>query len=332
MEQRIKERYSADILNIAMQRYEIAEGKIKILGGFESYIYAFEHQQRDYILRIAHSIRRNENLIRGEVDWINFLAAAGLSVAKAVPSARSNLIELIDDGQGGNFLVTAFEKAPGVPPGKEMLTDSFFTHYGSTIGKMHALAKKYIPSNPAWTRSAWDAAGNIDIAAWLPDSDTTILGKFQQLKSYLDTLPIDADCYGLIHQDAHEGNFFIDDHDRITLFDFDDSVYGWFIYDIAMVLFYISMWDQDTPAFTSRFMPPFLRGYGGENLLDPAWLGEIPHFLKLREIDLYAIIHRSFDLDNLDPWCQHYMDGRKEKIEGDIPFIAYDWDSLRKYL
>ena len=113
MEQRIKERYSEDILHTAMQRYDIAEGKIQILDGFESYIYIFEYDQLEYILRIAHSIRRSENLIQGEVDWINFLAAGGASVAKAVPSAGCNLIDVIDDGQGGSFLATAFEKAPG---------------------------------------------------------------------------------------------------------------------------------------------------------------------------------------------------------------------------
>ncbi len=62
-----------------------------------------------------------------------------------------------------------------------------------------------------------------------------------------------------------------------------------------------------------------------------AWLKEIPHFLKLREIDLYAIIHRSFDVDNLedDPWVANYMRGRKEKIENDVPFIDFAFDRLR---
>jgi Ser/Thr protein kinase RdoA (MazF antagonist) len=328
MEKRITERYKDEILHTAMQCYDIAEGKIQPLGGFESYIYAFERDGRDYILRIAHSIRRSENLIQGEVDWINYLAAGGASVVKAVLSAEGNLVESLDDDQGGAFLTTAFEKARGAPPGKETLTDDFFCHYGQVIGKMHALTKNYCPSHSSWTRLAWDAPGNLDIAGWIPSSETRVLEKSQQLKSYLNALPISSDAYGLIHQDAHAGNFFIDKNDHITLFDFDDSVYGWFIYDIAVVLFYASMWGQDAAAFTSRFMPPFLKGYREENQLGPAWLKEIPNFLKLREIDLYAVIHRSFDLENLDPWCTHYMNGRKEKIENAVPFIRYDWETL----
>jgi len=103
-------------------------------------------------------------------------------------------------------------------------------------------------------------------------------------------LPKDRAGYGLIHQDAHGGNFFIKDG-AITLFDFDDCMYGWFIYDIAMVLFYAALGKEDMAAFTKTFMGDFLQGYAQENMLDPPWLPEIPHFLKLREIDLYAIIH-----------------------------------------
>jgi len=332
MEKRIKERYNDEILKTAMQRYDIAEGKIQALGGFESYIYGFEGDGGDFILRIAHSIRRSETLIQGEVDWINYLAAGGVPAAKAVCSADGNLVEAIDDGQDGVFLTTAFEKASGGPPGKDNLSSDFFSDYGKVIGKMHALTKSYRPSNPAWKRLAWDAPGNLDIESWLPASETSVLEKSQQLKTTLRALPITTDAYGLIHQDAHAGNFFIDENGQITLFDFDDCVYGWFIYDIAMVLLYASMWGQDSVAFTGRFMPPFLQGYRQENQLDTAWLKEIPHFLKLREIDLYAVIHRSFDLENLDPWCTYYMNGRKEKIKNDVPFIGYDWETLSKYL
>jgi len=43
--------------------------------------------------------------------------------------------------------------------------------------------------------------------------------------------------------------------------------------------------------------------------------------MKLREIDLYIAIHRSFDLDDLDPWCASFMRDRKYKIEHDVPYV-----------
>ena len=150
--------------------------------------------------------------------------------------------------------------------------------------------------------------------------------------SHLETLPKDRDSYGLIHQDAHGGNFFVHEG-KITLFDFDDCVYGWFIYDIAMVLFYAAMFKEDMAAYTATFMRDFLRGYKQENKLDPVWLAELPYFLKLREIDLYAIIHFSFDLENEDdPWIKGYMEGRKQRIDAGLPYIDFDWESLAAYL
>jgi Ser/Thr protein kinase RdoA (MazF antagonist) len=112
---------------------------------------------------------------------------------------------------------------------------------------------------------------------------------------------------------------------RITLFDFDDCTYSWLINDIAIVLFYIVMGAEDQAAFTKDFMTHFLSGYRAENHLEEKWLIEIPSFLKLREIDLYAVIHRSFDVDNIDhPWVAMFMNNRKERIENDVPFIDFD--------
>jgi Ser/Thr protein kinase RdoA (MazF antagonist) len=133
----------------------------------------------------------------------------------------------------------------------------------------------------------------------------------------------------LIHQDAHGGNFFVDDAGRITLFDFDDCAYSWYANDIAIVLFYLITNRADATEVTRKFMPHFLRGYRRESRLDPIWLKEIPHFLKLREIDLYAVIHRSFDVDHLDdPWCAKFMAGRRERIERDVPYGGFDFEAV----
>jgi len=99
--------------------------------------------------------------------------------------------------------------------------------------------------------------------------------------------------------------------------------------DIAIVLFYAALGQEDMPQFTREFMTHFLHGYRQENNLDPKWFKEIPYFLKLREIDLYAVIHRSFDVENIkDPWVAYYMRGRKQRIEEDIPFIDFHFEEL----
>jgi len=328
MENRIVKRYNEDILAEVLQRFDINPDAVTLLDGFESYIYEFRRPDGEFILRIGHSLRRTPELIAGEVDWINYLAKGGAAVSKAILSKDGNLVEAIDDGQGGQFLATAFVKAQGVPSWEVEWTSAFVGHYGQVMGRMHALTKDYVPANPAWRRPEWDSPGNLDLEDWLPSSEAAALTKFQALMPHFETLPKDRDSYGLIHQDAHGANFYVHEG-QITLFDFDDSVYGWFIYDIAMVLFYAAMWREDMAAFTREFMGDFLQGYGRENRLASHWLLEIPNFLKLREIDLYAVIHRSMDVENLDdPWCEGYLRGRKARIEGDVPYIEFDWGTL----
>lgn len=329
MEPRIKERFNDDILQAAMLRYGIAADRIHLLDGFESFMYEFQRDDGEYILRIGHSLRRNPNLILGEVEWINYLATGGASVAKAILSESGNLVEAVDDGQGEYFLATAFIKAQGQPPWKAGWSPALYEAYGQLVGRMHALTKRYQPPKTDWRRPEWDEDLMLDVETHVPASQMQIIERFRAVMAHLQALPKDSESYGLIHFDAHEGNFFMDAAGRITLFDFDDCCYSWFINDIAIVLFYIAMSKDDPPAFTQQFLPHFFRGYARENHLDAKWLKEIPWFLKLREIDLYALIHRSFDVNHLDdPWCARYMHQRKERIEQDVPFIAFDFEQF----
>ena len=329
MEDQIRQRYSDAILREVKLRYEIPSEAIRLLDGFESFIYEFDKQDRAYVLRISHTLRRSINLIQGEVDWINFLSAGGASVARAVPSIQGHLVEVVEDGSGGQFLATAFDKAPGGPPGKDSLDANLFFQHGRQMGRMHAITRLYHPLNEASRRPDWNDPEMMFAERWLGPKDQTTLDRYWILRAYLEKLTVEEAGYGLIHQDAHYGNFFVDTAGRITLFDFDDCCYSWFMNDIAIVLFYAVLGQVDGPVFTREFMSHFLRGYQQENNLDQKWFKEIPYFLKLREIDLYAVIHRSFDVENLeDPWVAYYMRGRKQRIEEDIPFIDFDFEEL----
>ncbi|MFQ5420874.1 MAG: phosphotransferase enzyme family protein, partial [Anaerolineae bacterium] len=282
---------------------------------------------RPLILRLAHSKRRTANLIRGEVDWINTLAAGGAGVARAVMSANGELVEAIDDGLGGQFLATAFVKAPGGMAFQlEKWDERLFAQYGRLLGRIHHLTQSYQPANPAWRRPSWDDP-IMRIDNWLPADQPIIRQRAESLIGYLQALPQEPDGFGLIHQDAHAGNFFVDEDYHITLFDFDDCAYGHFIYDLAMVIFYAITNRPDAAEFGPHFFHHFMSGYRQENQLDPKWFAEIPHFLKLREIGLYAVIHRSFDLEQLDssPWVAAFMDGRRQKLADDVPYVAMDF-------
>ena len=334
MDPKIANLFHSEILDRALEQFNIHPDNINLLDGFESFIYEFSRPDGEFILRIGHNLRRSQALIQAEVDWINYLAAGGAGVAKAILSTNGRLVEFIPDGQGNQFMATAFVKANGRPPNDALWNERLFQNWGRLLGRIHTLTKDYVPSNPSWLRDEWDSPGNLQVEAWLPLEDQAARSHFHALLQHFQSLPKNRDSYGLIHQDAHAGNFFVDDEYKITLFDFDDCVYSWFIYDIAMVFFYGLMNHGDDPAYVQTFCRYFLDGYRKENLLAPEWLAEIPYFLKLREIDLYAQIIFSFDgIQNVDdPWCQAYMKGRKERIGAGLAFIDFDWESLAAYL
>src|SRR5215211_7891803 len=332
MDQLIKDLYNDSILQEALLRYGGTFQQPQELKAFESFIYEFERDSQSYILRVSHSLRRSEYLIEGEVDWINYLAEGGVSVARAILSDNGKLVEAIDDSQGGCFLATAFVKAKGKSPW-DIWSPELYETYGELIGKIHALSKRYQPKGPEWRRPEWDDDMMNFVDHYLPESESVVKEKYAVLRDHLQKLPKDESCYGLIHQDAHGNNFLVDETGQITLFDFDECAYSWFINEIAIVLFYIVMDAEDWPAFTQEFMSHFLHGYAKANSLEPKWLKEIPNFLKLREMELYAVAHRDFDVNNIDDWWMaRFMQDRKYKIENDVPFIDFDFESLSTFL
>ena len=333
MESRIAERFGVQILKDAANRYGVSSERLEKLGGFESFIFKFQQNSKGYILRIAHSLRRTEKLIKAEVEWIRYLASKGVSVADAVLSDNGNLVESIPDGHGGSFLATAFKEVAGKPPYVIGWSPDLFHEYGSLIGRMHRLTKEFTPLDSLVQRPLWNSSEmNADVLVNLPADKPEAKQRYQEIVSHLNTLPSGIDDFGLIHFDAHSGNMLIEESGKINLFDFDDCNRNWFVNDLAIVLFYMVTNAREPEKLAGDFLPPFLEGYATENTLDSKWLSEIPVFLRMREIDLYAVIRRSFDLDALDGWCKMFMEGREQRIMNAIPFLDIDFSLFEKYL
>jgi Ser/Thr protein kinase RdoA (MazF antagonist) len=200
-------------------------------------------------------------------------------------------------------------------------------HARRAISRRTAATTPPAPPRPEWRRPEWDDPVFDFVGAYLPQSATVVREKHQQVVDHLRELPRGRDEYGLTHQDAHGANMHVGADGRLTLFDFDDCGYHWFANDIAVCLFYTAMGRNQTPEFARTFLANFLKGYREENRLADWWLAEIPNFLKLREIELYAVIHRDFDVERGglaaidDEWCANYMAGRKERIEAGVPWV-----------
>lgn len=326
MDKSIRELYTDAIYIEALNRFGLKPENVRMLDGFENFIYEYQQDGQEYILRIAHSSRRSAEMINGEVEWINYLVENGVGASRAVPSRNGQLVEVVDAGDS-YFSAASFVKAPGGHAGKQDWENGLMVTLGQELGKMHRLTKSFTPSNPAYKRPDWyqELAGFAE--KYLPASEAVAIEKFNQHRSYLQSLSMERDSYGLVHFDAHGGNFFVQEG-KITLFDFDDCQYNWFAADLAIALFYVlphNCVSAEQLEFAKKVYQQMMEGYSREHTLERSSLKLIPEFLKQREMDLYICIYRSCDLENMDRWVASFMDNRKFKIENDVPYVNIDF-------
>ncbi len=305
-----------------------------VTGGHFSWVYEFFRDGQACILRITPP---NSDVdlpaMRAILEWLAFLSSQGGPAPVPVRSQNNNLIEVVNL-HGQSFIAVAFEKAPGILAegmSPEEWSDALLHALGQTVGKCHKIAQKYTPPiefrRPEW----FEGDSCFNPRASLVHADPIILEKRSNILSLIQILPKDPESYGLAHLDLHFGNFFIDiDNLKISLFDFDDCAYGWYIMDIAMLLFDVLVLfkGKDIKEFGEKFLVNLLRGYYSQMPENVFWIRQLPSFLKLLEIGVYLMLYRDYDPLSSDEWVNQFMPGRKYRIEHEIPYIDLDFSSI----
>ncbi len=265
--------------------------------------------------------------------WTAFLAEHGAPVPMPVPTPAGDLISVVSDGDQ-SYTIVATTKARGVLAEtlrQDQWTDAYFHNIGAVAGKIHALARSYAP-DVALQRPAWDELG--DLFSENQSADPIVNVRKHEILEQIRALPKDPSTFGMIHGDFHFGNFFVDPDDgySITLFDFDDCAYGWYIFDTAILLFDILVLYEGTGTaqFAARFMRAYLKGYRTQKRLDAVWLGKLPLFLKLLEISYYALLEPTYRPggNSGDFWVDRFMPGRRERVAEGSPYVDLDFNSL----
>ncbi len=322
------------LLNFAAQCYDLQPEHLQPLhGGNFSHVYGFTRDDVAYVLRITPP---NADLDAAAMcaiwAWVHYLDAHGARVAGPIPSRAGRLVETCEQ-EAGRYLVTAVKQAPGILAERlpfAQWNDALFAAWGRAAGKMHAIAQQYAPDDPAHQRLPWDQAGNCFNEPLPADwADSVIAQRYAQAREFLPTLPVAAEHYGMIHADFHAANFCVEPETaRITVFDFDDCARGWYIMDVAMALFdmLVVYPRADRAAFAAHFLRQFLAGYVPEKPLTAFWAAQLPHFLKLLEINLYVQVSPYYDPADTSSWVGKFMAGdRKRRIEADVPYVDVDF-------
>ena len=319
MDDATRERLTVPRRDALMASAGLTPGHYREIGGFENILYAGE---RD-VIRFTHRSHRDAAALRGEFEFVSYLADNDCRVCRPLPLQGGNLMVKDDE-----FMLARFELAPGRAVAEEDWNASLFRRWGESIGRFHRLAANF---RPVEKRMHWDEDPNHDFDTRIPVRHERIRELAQGLLADLHLMDRHPSDYGLIHGDAHAGNFFV--HDGMpTFFDFDDTINTWYVYDIATLVFSVALHPSTPPgrAAASRvvreFLGEFLEGYSREATYTDFMRREMSRFVKLRELSLFAVIHAFMDVDNIEgEFPRRFMEGRVESLERGLPFVDVDY-------
>ncbi|HDX9589850.1 TPA: phosphotransferase [Bacillus pseudomycoides] len=301
---------------------------VKLSSGFQNKVYEYTYEGERCILRITPSSRRSLKQIQSELDFIYSLQADGVNVSLPVASCFGNEIEQIDIEEE-TFFITSFVKAPGQfvnVTSEQEWNAKLFQNWGQTIGKMHAITGMNACDYETYERPTWKC--DINSMNFLKSISVTLAANYEKMIREVQRLSRERDTYGLIHNDLHQGNFFVQDN-ALTIFDFDDCSFNWFAQDIAAT-FYHAVWQglsvrPEHVTFPQEFMKHFIEGYNKEHIMNKEIVRQIPLFLKLREVFLFTLFHKVWDTNNLEDWQAYTLQDLRHRIEREIPYTNVDF-------
>lgn len=234
---------------------------------------------RRYFLRLTQRQHRQEDQIRAELDFILYLAGEGLGVCRPVLSRAQRLIETI----GFDVFACVFEAAPGslVEVSSDDWNEQLFQAWGNFMGRMHRAAELYVPRGPR--RFRWDEDQVIvDFLKDLPVTETSARREFDRVLNYFR--PQAKENFGLIHGDLCRVNFHYNGTELVA-FDFDDSCYHWFVYDLVCALSPATF----RPVEERRAYRDWLtQGYRQAKSLPENWPEQFDWLLRLRSLYIFA--------------------------------------------
>lgn len=331
-------RHEPEIIEQAVQIYQLDPGNLDqfiAYEGCENLVYACARQAQPVILRVSYRPDRNGDQILAELDFIRFLGSNGVRAAQPILSEDGNLVETLSLGDLVLYLV-CFQRGPGmrVPDNgyryrQDAPIEEYFQNWGGILGQMHALSQRYRATAPRFSRPDWFQlhANKLDLDSIVPDDLPRVRGRIEQLLQEIRTLPKENSCYGLIHGDFNDGNFTVDyANGDITVFDFDDSCYFWFSYELAAAweggigrVMYADLAERKT--FMEHYMKLVISGYSDHNRLPEEWIERIPLFIKLIQIE--ELLHYLQYYEASDREIQSHLRYLIVCIEEDLPFMGF---------
>ena len=192
---------------------------------------------------------------------------------------------------GTERYVVHFDMVSGAEPDEQTLTDADFHTLGSITASLHNHVQTW--QRPAqFARFSWDWEHSLgDRPRWgrwrdavgVGPAEAEVLGRATDLlRRNLSEYGSGPEVFGLVHADLRLANLLVDG-DTITVIDFDDCGFGWYMYDFGTAVSFF----EDDPAVPS-WQDAWTAGFRTRRELPASDEQMLPSFVLLRRLLLLA--------------------------------------------
>ncbi len=262
------------------------------VGGRNQIIIVSQNGENKYVLRISGLGDRTKEDYLAETEFVRFLAERGAPVANVIPSVHGRPVECAE-ADGKVLYISLFAYAKGM-----LIADNgyryregaplseYLYHTGKALGRIHNLSKVYTPVH--LRQDYFDKYNMTYLDRLIPDEYGELKAAIAKRLGAFHALPKDRDCYGLVHFDFSDGNYHIDmDTGAITVFDFDNCMNCWYMFDLANLWIHNEGWtrqETDPGRRFARMQQCFdlqLQGYKTETDIPEEMLKRLPLFIDM---------------------------------------------------
>jgi Ser/Thr protein kinase RdoA (MazF antagonist) len=267
---------------------------------------------REFIFRVHRPGYHTRAEIESELAWLAALKADRIiDTLTPIPQTDGELLAEIDDA-GTTRHVVAFEPISGQEPDEASGLARWFHELGAISARLHNHVRSWTPPQ-GFVRKVWNFDSTLGSQPlwgdWREGIGLTAQGReiLEHTASVLRKRLADhgetSETFGLIHADLRCANLIIDDG-RLSVIDFDDCGFSWYLYDFAAAISFLEC---------EPYIPELQRAWiAGYRTVTPLWDTEIaiiPTFIMLRRMLLTAWIASHSETPTAQQLGKGYTEG-----------------------
>ncbi|MEH3156543.1 MAG: phosphotransferase [Gordonia paraffinivorans] len=311
-----------DFARAALPSYGRPAGSLRLLSVSENAMYLVEPTVGEggapvepLVLRVHRPGYHSAPAIESELAWMRALGEqTDIVTPRLVPALDGTPLVAVRLGDEVRH-VAAFAFIPGCTA-EESTEDIGFVDLGRITAVMHRHAREWVPPQ-SFTRFRWDVDTTLGPSGRWGDWRAAP-GMTPALRAEIEPAATEVvrrlrefgdgpDRFGLVHADLRLANLMVDDARSLTVIDFDDCGWSWYLADLAAVV----SWIETTPE-AERIVRDWLTGYLDIAPLPREHLRLVPTFVMLRRLMLTAWIGTHRDAGAAIAVAGHFAAGTAE--------------------